>query len=148
MQKKQGYFISYFTFHNVSINTWVRAFWAIPRPSLHSTMFLLIPDPPSANFCRFIFTFHNVSINTWTTAALTGNRNTLHSTMFLLIPQAAKVETAATMTLHSTMFLLNTGAATYETAVDTLHSTMFLLIQISTIRQRMCRTLYIPQCFY
>ena len=105
-------------------------------------------SPSAAKYLLSNFTFHNVSINTIQDQDPTLTIDPLHSTMFLLIPQAAKVETAATMTLHSTMFLLNTGAATYETAVDTLHSTMFLLIQISTIRQRMCRTLYIPQCFY
>ena len=54
-----------FTFHNVSINTYLKNQLPQRLFSLHSIMFLLIPKLPN-NFgsIRFLFTFHNVSINT------------------------------------------------------------------------------------
>ena len=56
----------HFTFHNVSINTiYTSLLLTILRHSLHSTMFLLIPDDPIRGMSLYYsFTFHNVSINT------------------------------------------------------------------------------------
>ena len=100
------------------------AFW-----TLHSTMFLLIPDftqPTTLSSSAFTFhyvsintqrrfhlpqgctafTFHYVSINTTIQADSLGSRLSLHSTMFLLIRFVDDVIALFDRTLHSTMFLL------------------------------------------
>ena len=56
--------VSFFTFHNVSINTsdsGDKLFYLLP---LHSTMFLLIHTSYPKDVKIVHFTFHNVSINT------------------------------------------------------------------------------------
>ena len=56
---------SFFTFHNVSINTGRSTDSWTSQCSLHSTMFLLIRTVDTADrFIQSVFTFHNVSINT------------------------------------------------------------------------------------
>ncbi len=56
---------SFFTFHNVSINTGRSTDSWTSQCSLHSTMFLLIPVAWNILLQRKrYFTFHNVSINT------------------------------------------------------------------------------------
>ena len=117
-----------FTFHNVSINTLFHLFLRLLRPSLHSTMFLLIPHLALTDrFISFftfhnvsintmflmcyteimmIFTFHNVSINTRTSNWKCLNLISLHSTMFLLIRITVITLSRVLLALHSTMFLL------------------------------------------
>ena len=56
--------VLYFTFHNVSINTVLPVRAPISWPTLHSTMFLLIPESIFQLLLVLFFTFHNVSINT------------------------------------------------------------------------------------
>ena len=100
--------ISTFTFHNVSINTYLPSFYSSPNNvftfhnvsintkkcqdelfeqlNLHSTMFLLIHSCIYiSGDSLFSFTFHNVSINTKSIAAVDTSQFDLHSTMFLLI---------------------------------------------------------------
>ena len=78
------------------------AFW-----TLHSTMFLLIPDfTQPTTLSSSAFTFHYVSINTTIQADSLGSRLSLHSTMFLLIRFVDDVIALFDRTLHSTMFLL------------------------------------------
>ena len=74
---------------------------------LHSTMFLLIPEPSQDVSSRSLqFTFHNVSINTKTEKQQQILFHDLHSTMFLLI-QISELWMIEDLThLHSTMFLL------------------------------------------
>ena len=56
---------SYFTFHNVSINTWFLFAKSMRKSTLHSTMFLLIQQSAERSVKQMKnFTFHNVSINT------------------------------------------------------------------------------------
>ena len=56
---------SFFTFHNVSINTGRSTDSWTSQCSLHSTMFLLIPYYLHIAYANSAdFTFHNVSINT------------------------------------------------------------------------------------
>ena len=162
---------SYFTFHNVSINT-----------ELPCTVFR----------CRLSFTFHNVSINTYDISAAFFNLLPLHSTMFLLIQHRPLLRKAVNSSLHSTMFLLipthcyfllhtelslhstmfllipglnplwvglnpftfhnvsiNTEYIDEETSDEhPLHSTMFLLIPWRSGSHQNITKLYIPQCFY
>ena len=71
MQKLIDTLKSFFTFHNVSINTAIA----------HNVINRL-----------FDFTFHNVSINTKWQKQLTQTLMTLHSTMFLLIPTVSVMD--------------------------------------------------------
>ena len=119
-----------FTFHNVSINTWMppssdmilnlslhsTMFLLIPRKEnkhhekhrpLHSTMFLLILGRVITIYNITIFTFHNVSINTVASFIRIPGDSALHSTMFLLIQVQEATDCGPFHTsLHSTMFLL------------------------------------------
>ena len=81
----------HFTFHDVSINTRkVMILKSRSRTSLHSTMFLLIPDEWIPVIMAVIFTFHDVSINTKNTRRSNPPLfMALHSTMFLLIHDGA-----------------------------------------------------------
>ena len=59
------WFVTIFTFHNVSINTLVFTLLHVFEIYLHSTMFLLIRNLKEQVSSRGSkFTFHNVSINT------------------------------------------------------------------------------------
>ena len=120
---------AYFTFHDVSINTY---------------RYPMISTPVGT------FTFHDVSINTTDSFIESLKLLALHSTMFLLIPQAETMLEQIRYTLHSTMFLLIlliavcmlAGKYAYiprcfyytaslliiEGSKHALHSTMFLLI--------------------
>ena len=103
-----SYYFTYFTFHNVSINT-------------------ENPDVSGVDFQNF--TFHDVSINTTDSFIESLKLLALHSTMFLLIPQAETMLEQIRYTLHSTMFLLILLIAVCMLAGKyALHSTMFLLI--------------------
>ena len=78
--------VSYFTFHNVSINTLKLLADTVESQTLHSTMFLLIHIAGIRRTVRgHSFTFHNVSINTTAEAEEKDDNAPLHSTMFLLI---------------------------------------------------------------
>ena len=73
-----------FTFHDVSINTLSSTHSKSRVVPLHSTMFLLIQKTGSATItATYLFTFHDVSINTLLLPLL--QFQTLHSTMFLLV---------------------------------------------------------------
>ena len=120
---------AYFTFHDVSINTY---------------RYPMISTPVGT------FTFHDVSINTTDSFIESLKLLALHSTMFLLIPQAETMLEQIRYTLHSTMFLLildgniihdlNITFTFHDVSINTkiaqmpvntvfsLHSTMFLLI--------------------
>ena len=118
--------------------------------SLHSTMFLLIPENPDEHVdVVSSFTFHNVSINTGYHSNLPDADLTLHSTMFLLIRITYIVSPRKVYALHSTRFLLIHSAVRHRTRRNrTLHSTMFLLIQRLNKLRKKGKHLYIPQCFY
>ena len=145
-----------FTFHNVSINT-ILPSWSklLHYLHLHSTMFLLILEPPQHIATRWKkFTFHNVSINTVNCYDTDSVRGYLHSTMFLLIHQsiveafgAALIftfhnvsintqdrrctvwEDAVVFTFHNVS--INTTKCRFQQGIQLhLHSTMFLLIPI------------------
>ena len=74
-----------FTFHNVSINSTLRAASFDQSSYLHSTMFLLILDSQIDALEKYC---------------------DLHSTMFLLIPSLPEETGRQVENLHSTMFLL------------------------------------------
>ena len=75
-----------FTFHDVSINTLSSTHSKSRVVPLHSTMFLLIQKTGSATItATYLFTFHDVSINTGVTSRTAFLKHPLHSTMFLLI---------------------------------------------------------------
>ena len=99
----------YFTFHNVSINTWRRrGLLTMVDDALHSTMFLLIQLLEVARQQVL---------------------PTLHSTMFLLIQILTGEIKKWLYTLHSTMFLLiRYPGEPVQRKNGPLHSTMFLLI--------------------
>ena len=77
--------VSNFTFHNVSINTFLNSSPFRRITTLHSTMFLLIPNISHFRIFRDL---------------------TLHSTMFLLIRKPSYSISSFLCSLHSTMFLL------------------------------------------
>ena len=138
-----------FTFHDVSINTTDSFIESLKLLALHSTMFLLIPQAETM---------------------LEQIRYTLHSTMFLLILLIAVCMLAGKYALHSTMFLLildgniihdlNITFTFHDVSINTkiaqmpvntvfsLHSTMFLLIPLPTPLFAFRIQLYIPRCFY
>ena len=140
---------AYFTFHDVSINTY---------------RYPMISTPVGT------FTFHDVSINTTDSFIESLKLLALHSTMFLLIPQAETMLEQIRYTLHSTMFLLildgniihdlNITFTFHDVSINTkiaqmpvntvfsLHSTMFLLIPLPTPLFAFRIQLYIPRCFY
>ena len=121
-----GFFI--FTFHDVSINTYVRQ----------------VLTEALANF-----TFHDVSINTISFENSFILCAALHSTMFLLILRTARRRCAGSRALHSTMFLLiQVLPLCNPPARKSLHSTMFLLILRFRSSYQMHVILYIPRCFY
>ena len=84
--------LTFFTFHNVSINTRKQTRQKSANYSLHSTMFLLIHEKKTI---------------------LMLSECSLHSTMFLLILLMAKNMTRNYCSLHSTMFLLIQTAYNY-----------------------------------
>ena len=99
------------------------------RPTLHSTMLLLILCRPVRLWITTFFTFHYVSINTEIKYRVWDKDRTLHSTMFLLIRRRDRRCDWQETSLHSTMFLLiRKPAFTSFMFLSTLHSTMFLLI--------------------
>ena len=144
------------------------AFW-----TLHSTMFLLIPDftqPTTLSSSAFTFhyvsintqrrfhlpqgctafTFHYVSINTTIQADSLGSRLSLHSTMFLLIRFVDDVIALFDRTLHSTMFLLIQRKPFKISSYNS--SFTFHYVSINTPFRPVFRVcfcfLYIPLCFY
>ena len=80
-----SYYFTYFTFHNVSINT-------------------ENPDVSGVDFQNF--TFHDVSINTLSSTHSKSRVVPLHSTMLLLIQIIRCMKLMLIASLHSTMFLL------------------------------------------
>ena len=96
----------FFTFHYVSINTQPTRQSRRASYTLHSTMFLLIPENSNGNIYGADFTFHYVSINTKNTRKENSHERSLHSTMFLLIHFGETGKAAEETALHSTMFLL------------------------------------------
>ena len=105
-----SYYFTYFTFHNVSINT-------------------ENPDVSGVDFQNF--TFHDVSINTLSSTHSKSRVVPLHSTMFLLIQKTGSATITATylFTFHDVS--INTSRQYQEASISlTLHSTMFLLIQV------------------
>ena len=83
-----SYYFTYFTFHNVSINT-------------------ENPDVSGVDFQNF--TFHDVSINTLSSTHSKSRVVPLHSTMLLLIQIIRCMKLMLIASLHSTMFLLIRG---------------------------------------
>ena len=103
-----SYYFTYFTFHNVSINT-------------------ENPDVSGVDFQNF--TFHDVSINTLSSTHSKSRVVPLHSTMLLLIQIIRCMKLMLIASLHSTMFLLIPGfCVRLRIQKNALHSTMFLLI--------------------
>ena len=119
--------VSFFTFHNVSINTsdsGDKLFYLLP---LHSTMFLLIHTSYPKDVKIVHFTFHNVSINT-----------TCHPSFAFW---------TSYFTFHNVS--INTVLQKdLEYLFVPLHSTMFLLIHHIWLHRMESIWLYIPQCFY
>ena len=160
-----------FTFHNVSINTWMppssdmilnlslhsTMFLLIPRKEnkhhekhrpLHSTMFLLILGRVITIYNITIFTFHNVSINTSSGTSGQSKKESLHSTMFLLILFAAAMTTMIiyftfhNVSINTTYRIRQSGGVSYFT---------FHNVSINTASREISNVpfgLYIPQCFY
>ena len=142
-------FIPYFTFHYVSINTFVLRLCSVLYISLHSTMFLLIHDSNLFIQSFLDFTFHYVSINTLEQMYIECLIRSLHSTMFLLIRDMAVIlDKLQAFTFHYVS--INTCISDHHNALDvyTLHSTMFLLIQRCSTIMHIYFQLYIPLCFY
>ena len=96
-----------FTFHNVSINSYIQflLLWCISN--LHSIMYLLIPVNFAWYTKKSAFTFHNVSINSRNQELFKDDRHTnLHSIMYLLIRQYRLMRLSEGSYLHSIMYLL------------------------------------------
>ena len=74
--------------------------------SLHSIMFLLIPDTQRGKEVTINFTFHYVSINTRNKTSKKHIVKALHSIMFLLIQCVGCRLDYSRQSLHSIMFLL------------------------------------------
>ena len=119
-----------FTFHDVSINTLSSTHSKSRVVPLHSTMFLLIQKTGSATItATYLFTFHDVSINT---------SRQYQEAQYLLdfTFHDVSINTGVTSRtaflkhpLHSTMFLLILMWSCLLLCVScSLHSTMFLLI--------------------
>ena len=97
------------------------------RLTLHSTMFLLILAFLLNFLYNISFTFHYVSINTWR------------------VPMSNLQLFAFTFHYVS----INTDGRPWSYVAErTLHSTMFLLIRRSPTRKLRRKFLYIPLCFY
>ena len=119
-----------FTFHDVSINTLSSTHSKSRVVPLHSTMFLLIQKTGSATItATYLFTFHDVSINT--------SRQYQEAQYLLdftfhdvsINTGRAKFYPAKFLSLHSTMFLLiPSRSSCFLRGLCSLHSTMFLLI--------------------
>ena len=117
-----------FTFQYVSINTCSSQGLLITKPTLHSSMFLLILD------CC-----HTRIHSSWS----------LHSSMFLLILCPYSFLSKKIYPLHSSMFLLILVTFfNLSSQLHTLHSSMFLLIHRISGISKYSITLYIPVCFY
>ena len=95
-----------FTFHNVSINTKASRRKSNLHASLHSTMFLLIPQNFKLAGSKSSFTFHNVSINTDFHQSLVNSiaSFTFHNVSINTLHRMQVVQLS--LSLHSTMFLL------------------------------------------
>ena len=97
----------FFTFHYVSINTYVKSFTEHGFVPLHSIMFLLIPNKQYTYLKDYkFFTFHYVSINTELKKKPAQRWESLHSIMFLLIRLQTMIAPPFDDSLHSIMFLL------------------------------------------
>ena len=119
--------IVFFTFHDVSINTFTDRYW---------------------NDMTENFTFHDVSINTIDHVNIDCGHFTLHSTMFLLI---LDLRTAPGVFLIFTFHDVSINTSNHQNRHIlnfSLHSTMFLLILYITVISSIFLPLYIPRCFY
>ena len=118
----------YFTFHNVSINTYI--FCGSHHSSIH-------------------FTFHNVSINTVLLASSSSVFFALHSTMFLLIQgTAVSMLQAMLFTFHNVS--INTLFADRHKLYRNIFTFHNVSINTPLLQTYLCTflPLYIPQCFY
>ena len=117
-----------FTFHYVSIKTYLNYSLYNHHYYLHSTMYLL------KLVCRAGQT------NTW---------KDLHSTMYLLKPSLHLVSYKSYFYLHSTMYLLKRGQHRRHIQSHMyLHSTMYLLKPVSVKYPIKTFWIYIPLCIY
>ena len=118
-----------FTFHNVSINTAMTSRNADLLLTLHSTMFLLIPDSSWWTLLAVrTFTFHNVSINTnpWITSAAFLIYFTFHN---------VSINTTCPFVIWKEYFYFTFHNVSINTLENPILSPNWL-------------KLYIPQCFY
>ena len=139
----------FFTFHDVSINTYRYPMISTPV----GTFTFHDVSINTANCCLYAcreicFTFHDVSINTASLLIIEGSKHALHSTMFLLILDGNIIhDLNITFTFHDVS--INTKIAQMPVnTVFSLHSTMFLLIPLPTPLFAFRIQLYIPRCFY
>ncbi len=95
-----------FTFHYVSIISYIRSQTIKKESYLHSIMFLLFPPQAFKKNLRFLFTFHYVSIISIVGSSTSRSIAYLHSIMFLLFQGNAKRREDCCANLHSIMFLL------------------------------------------
>ena len=116
-----------FTFHYVSINIWLRSFYAYCQLSLHSTMYLLICKMHLTNNMKIRFTFHYVSINIF------------YETTTWVLPRF--------FTFHYVSINIYKRQGVRK-SLASLHSTMYLLISIPRFPLWNDIFLYIPLCIY
>ena len=145
-----SYYFTYFTFHNVSINT-------------------ENPDVSGVDFQNF--TFHDVSINTLSSTHSKSRGVPLHSTMLLLIQIIRCMKLMLIASLHSTMFLLiretwirrnicPSAFTFHDVSINTTKlrqprskepTFTFHDVSINTmisVTEKRFTFLYIPRCFY
>ena len=151
--KKDGQYLTRqckFTFHHVSISTFIIDMVLRRRSYLHSTMYLFqLAITDMSDNANKIFTFHYVSISTFKAILAPLVRYSLHSTMYLFQPEATAMGTFLAMIFTFHYVSISTCMAC---SVDRMYSSFtFHYVSISTkyippvIRGRI---IYIPLCIY